>query len=441
LNNQITNAFSIYSIERFIRNLYTIGGEFQKQQIALQAMIGDADKGNAIFERAKGLAVISPFTFSELSSYTKQMSAYGIEYEELYDTTKRLADISAGVGVDMGRLILAFGQVRSAAVLRGQELRQFTEAGIPLVAELAKRFTELEGKAVSTGEVFDKISKREVSFGMVKDILFDMTDPGGRFFKMQEEQAKSLAGQWSNLKDAWDIMVADIANASSGALGMFSTTIKGILDTWRAWSPVLLGVVGLIGTYSAAIRIAELATSALNLVTKANPWVKVISVVVSATSAIIGYQIASKDATKTIEDLNVEFEKSKATAEDNERTANRYLDILSKSTDKEDKETLEFLNKQIKEQWNIVHNLAQNKYELNDGKVQDYCKATMHLSYKDSLHTHIVQKLGKDLYSGIEKCIVAPDRILHYRKLGQTISFETKKNGNGIYYNKKEKTK
>lgn len=344
-NNQITNAFSLYSIERFIRNLYTIGGEFQKQQIALQAMIGDADKGNAIFERAKGLAVISPFTFSEISSYTKQMSAYGIEYEELYDTTKRLADISAGVGVDMGRLILAFGQVRSAAVLRGQELRQFTEAGIPLVAELAKRFTELEGKAVSTGEVFDKISKRQVSFGMVKDILFDMTDPGGRFFKMQEEQAKSLAGQWSNLKDAWDIMVADIANASSGALGILSSTIKDILDTWRAWSPVLLGIVGLIGTYSAAIRIAELATSALNLVTNANPWVKVISVVVSATSAIIGYQIATKDATKTIEDLNVEFEKSKATAEDNERTANRYLDILSKSTDKED-EKLQLQRKQ-----------------------------------------------------------------------------------------------
>lgn len=345
LNNQITNAFSIYSIERFIRNLYTIGGEFQKQQIALQAMIGDADKGNAIFERAKGLAVISPFTFSELSSYTKQMSAYGIEYENLYDTTKRLADISAGVGVDMGRLILAFGQVRSAAVLRGQELRQFTEAGIPLVSELAKRFTELEGKAVSTGEVFDKISKREVSFGMVKDILFDMTDPGGRFFKMQEEQAKSLAGQWSNLKDAWDIMIADIANASSGALGMLSTTIKGILDTWRAWGPVLLGIVGIIGTYSAAIRIAELATSALNLVTNANPWVKVVSVVAGATSAIIGYQIATKDATKTIEDLNEEFEKSKATAEDNERTANRYLDILSESTDKEE-EKLQLQRKQ-----------------------------------------------------------------------------------------------
>ena len=111
---------------------------------------------------------------------------------------------------------------------------------------------------------------------------------------------------------------------------------------------------------------------------------------------------------------------------------------IQKSTNKEDIKTLESLNKQIKEQWNIVYNLAQNKYELKDGKVQDYLKATMQLSYKDSLHTHIVQKLGKDLYKGIKKCIVAPNRILHYRKFGQTTSFETKKNGNGIYYNKEK---
>ena len=111
---------------------------------------------------------------------------------------------------------------------------------------------------------------------------------------------------------------------------------------------------------------------------------------------------------------------------------------IQKSTNKEDKETLESINKELKEQWNIVYNLAQDKYKLTDYAVQDYLKATMQLSYKDSLHTNIAQKLGKDLYKGIKKCIVAPDRILNYRKLGQTISFETKKNGNGIYYNKKK---
>ena len=138
LKNQIANVYSIYTVERFVRGLYTIGGEFQKQRIALTSILGDSMKAETIFNRIKDLAVVSPFQFKELASYTKQLSAYSIPYEELYDTTKRLADISAGVGVDMGRIILAYGQVRSAAFLRGQELRQFTEAGIPLVDELTK---------------------------------------------------------------------------------------------------------------------------------------------------------------------------------------------------------------------------------------------------------------------------------------------------------------
>ena len=204
LKNQIANVYSIYTLERFVRGLYTIGGEFQKQRIALTSILGDSMKAETIFNRIKDLAVVSPFQFKELASYTKQLSAYSIPYEELYDTTKRLADISAGVGVDMGRIILAYGQVRSAAFLRGQELRQFTEAGIPLVDELAKRFTKLTGVVTSAGDVFDKISRKEVSFGMVKDVLWELTDEGGKFYNMQEALAESLAGKWSNLQDAWD---------------------------------------------------------------------------------------------------------------------------------------------------------------------------------------------------------------------------------------------
>ena len=108
-----------------------------------------------------------------------------------------------------------------------------------------------------------------------------------------------------------------------------------------------------------------------------------------------------------------------------------------KRVNKEDIVTLESLNNQIKEQWNIIHNLAK-QYKLTDYAVQDYVKATMQLSYKGSLHTHIVQKLGKDLYKGIEKCIVTPNRILHYRKKGQTTSFENKKATTGIRYNKEK---
>lgn len=261
LKNQIANVYSIYTVERFVRGLYTIGGEFQKQRIALTSILGDSMKAETIFNRIKDLAVVSPFQFKELASYTKQLSAYSIPYEELYDTTKRLADISAGVGVDMGRIILAYGQVRSAAFLRGQELRQFTEAGIPLVDELAKRFTILENKVVSAGDIFDKISRKEVSFGMVKDVLWDLTNEGGKFYNMQEALAESLAGKWSNLQDAWDVMMADIAESNSGVLSDNLELLTKLMNNWEKIVRVLGAVVTAYGAYKGGILLANILTA------------------------------------------------------------------------------------------------------------------------------------------------------------------------------------
>lgn len=337
LGNQFSNFISIYSIERFIRNLYTIGGEFQKQQIALRSMIGDANKADVIFERTKDMAVKSPFTFSELASYTKQLSAYGIEYNELYDTTKRLADISAGVGVDMGRLILAYGQVRSAEVLRGQELRQFTEAGIPLVAELAKRLEEVRGESVKVGEVFEAISKREISFGMVQDVLFDMTDPGGRFFEMQEELSKSLAGQWSNLKDAWDIMIADIAMGTSGPLNDLSQVARDILVSWRDWLPALSSVVGAIGAITSAVSLATIAQKAWTAAMAVNPWVRAASIILGVAGALGGWIVASNVAEKSTAQLNIELDKELQKWDENRTNALRYVDTLKASNTSEER--------------------------------------------------------------------------------------------------------
>lgn len=278
LKNQIANVYSIYTLERFVRGLYTIGGEFQKQRIALTSILGDSMKAETIFNRIKDLAVVSPFQFKELASYTKQLSAYSIPYEELYDTAKRLADISAGVGVDMGRIILAYGQVRSAAFLRGQELRQFTEAGIPLVDELAKRFTILENKVVSAGDVFDKISRKEVSFGMVKDVLWELTDEGGKFYNMQEALAESLAGKWSNLQDAWDVMMADIAEGNSGVLSDSLELLTDLMNHWEAVAAILGSLVGAYGFYKTAVI-------AVNAAHKAETAMRTITFITNLTRA------------------------------------------------------------------------------------------------------------------------------------------------------------
>lgn len=344
LKNQIANVYSIYTLERFVRGLYTIGGEFQKQRIALTSIIGDSMKAETIFNRIKDLAVVSPFQFKELASYAKQLSAYSIPYEELYDTTKRLADISAGVGVDMGRIILAYGQVRSAAFLRGQELRQFTEAGIPLVDELAKRFTVLENKVVSAGEVFDKISRKEVSFGMVKDVLWELTDEGGKFYNMQEALAESLAGKWSNLQDAWDVMMADIAEGNSGVLSDSLEILTKLMKHWEDFAKVFIPIITSYGTYktvallassvnlkliktfislTASVRSLKDAIALLGLVTKANP----LGLLLGALSGIIALFYAFREETKTTTEVITDL--NKAISDTNDKMqGNKAVDSL-----------------------------------------------------------------------------------------------------------------
>lgn len=361
LKNQIANVYSIYSIERFVRGLYTIGGEFQKQRIALTSIIGDSMKAETIFNRIKDLAVVSPFQFKELASYTKQLSAYSIPYEELYDTTKRLADISAGVGVDMGRIILAYGQVRSAAFLRGQELRQFTEAGIPLVDELAKRFTKLTGVVTSAGDVFDKISRKEVSFGMVKDVLWELTNEGGKFYNMQEALAESLAGKWSNLQDAWDVMMADIAEGNSGVLSDSLEILTKLMKHWKAVAAILSSLVGAYGFYKTAVIAVNAAHKAtitintltniinmtramqgltavtksqavaqgiLNAVTAANPWMILITALGAFTGLYFTLREKTKSAAETIREFNVQVQEQNEKISEAKNKANSYISTM-----------------------------------------------------------------------------------------------------------------
>lgn len=376
LKNQIANVYSIYTLERFVRGLYTIGGEFQKQRIALTSIIGDSMKAETIFNRIKDLAVVSPFQFKELASYAKQLSAYSIPYEELYDTTKRLADISAGVGVDMGRIILAYGQVRSAAFLRGQELRQFTEAGIPLVDELAKRFTKLTGVVTSAGDVFDKISRKEVSFGMVKDVLWELTDEGGKFYNMQEALAESLAGKWSNLQDAWDVMMADIAESNSGVLSDSLELLTDLMKHWDAVADILGILVGLYGSYKTAViavnvaqkssfaisqmqayytwlnkgvkvtKAAAVAQWALNSAMKVNPWVFWITTLGAIVTTLTVFQEKVETVAEKIKKLNIEFSKNIEKIKEEESKAKGYISRIFDKTNGIDAQRRAYLNLQ-----------------------------------------------------------------------------------------------
>ncbi len=266
---QLAGQFvGIYAGISFIKNMALISGEFEKQKVSLQAILRDTVAANKLFNEIQALSVKSPFEFKELVSYTKQLAAFSIPTNELFTTTNKLADLSAGLGVDMNRIILAFGQVRSASVLRGQELRQFTEAGIPLVAELAKKFSELEGNVVTTGEVFEKISNREVSFKMVRDILFEMTDVGGRFYQMQEIQSQTVAGKIANLVDAYDIMLYKMGTETKGAINIGLSALTSMMNNWETFANILIPLIVAMGSYKIAVTAASFAINLVNGQTK-----------------------------------------------------------------------------------------------------------------------------------------------------------------------------
>lgn len=250
---------------RMLRNIKDITAEFELQKVALGAIIQDTEKANVLFNQIKAQAVRSPFEVKELVTYTKQLAAYRVESERLFDVTMQLADISSALGVDMQRLILAYGQVKAASVLRGQELRQFSEAGIPLVQKLADKLTELRGRVVATGEVFDLISKRAISFGMIEEIFNDMTEAGGEFYKMQEKQAETLKGRWTNLKDAISIAYDEIGR-SDGVQKLINgliNTVSSLAKHWRTWSSVTGMTIKTFAILAIAARNSKIAMSAL----------------------------------------------------------------------------------------------------------------------------------------------------------------------------------
>lgn len=235
--------FSVSAIKGYVSEIAKVRGEFELQQRSLQSILQNKDEANKLWQQTVQLAVRSPFQVKELVTYTKQLAAYRVESDKLYDTTKMLADVSAGLGVDMSRLILAYGQVKAANYLRGTELRQFSEAGINILGELAKYFTELEGRAVSVGEVFERVSKRMVTFADVEEIFKRITSESGIFYNMQEIQAETLKGQISNLRDSIDIMLNDIGKANEGILKSSIGAAKFVVDNWEALIPVLKAVV------------------------------------------------------------------------------------------------------------------------------------------------------------------------------------------------------
>lgn len=257
LTQRMAIYFSVRQLGTFLSQIREVTAQFELQRVSLGALLQDQAKANLLFSQIKSFALQSPIKLLDLTSYVKQVAAYRIEYDKLFDTTKRLADISVGLGVDMGRIVLAFGQVKAASYLRSAEIRQFTEAGIPMLELLAEYFSKLNGEAINTNQVMDMVEKRMVKFSDVEKIFTDLTSSGGMFYNMQIKQSQTLYGMWAKLGDAASIMFDEIGNTESVNKGI-KAIIDALSELMRNWKATGAALAALGGQIAATMVITKL---------------------------------------------------------------------------------------------------------------------------------------------------------------------------------------
>lgn len=244
IRNRIIYALSLGALTSFVKNLYEIRGQYELLERSLGVLINSFEKGSHIFRELGDMALKSPFTLMELAGAAKQLTAYNFAENEVVDTTRRLADLSAALGVPMERLTYNLGQIRAQTVLTARDARDFANAGLPIVKSLADHFSELEGRVVSTGDVYDRMSKKMVSYNDVMAVLMKMTDEGGKFFDFQAKQAKTLRVQMANLTLAFNNMLNEVGASNQGLLSAPLQLLKSMLQNWRALDKVIKDVAG-----------------------------------------------------------------------------------------------------------------------------------------------------------------------------------------------------
>lgn len=243
----------VFGAQQFANSIVQTGGDIVRQHMALRSILGDIKDADTLFAQTQQLALQSPFTFQELNRDVKQLAAFGVESDNLYETTRRLADIASGLGVSFERLGLAYGQVKARSWLDGKELRQFAYAGLPLLKRITDLYNET-GKNGRTGytesEVKTMISKRQVSFEDVDKVLRQMTDEGGQFYNMQFVLSETLLGRWNKLIDAWDIMLGKFADGDNVLGRTFMNAINAATEFVLALDRIAPALMGAAAVFS-----------------------------------------------------------------------------------------------------------------------------------------------------------------------------------------------
>ena len=264
MKNRLAFYFTVGASTQFVKNLIEVRSQYEMNERALGILIDSAERGTQIFNELSQMALVSPYTLIELSAAAKQLTAYDVAAKDVVDTTRRLADMAAAVGIPIERLTYALGQIKAYGYLNSRDARMFANAGIPLVKQLSDYYTELEGKLVSTADVYDRIKKKSIDYNEVMEVMYKMTDQGGKFFDFQAKMADTLKVRLANLTLAWNNMLNDMGKETQGVLTWGIGALRDLFQQWKQLDNLIKNAALAVGvrTLLVALRAATVGLGA-----------------------------------------------------------------------------------------------------------------------------------------------------------------------------------
>jgi len=311
-----------------------VRGEFQAADTAIETLLGNKEKANALMSQVREFAKISPLEFSDVTAATQMMLGFNIEAEKVPRYLQAIGDVSMGNTQKFNSMTLAFSQMSAAGKLMGQDLNQMINAGFnPL-----QIMSEKTGKSIAT--LKDEMSKGAISAEMVQQAFIDATSAGGRFYQMSENASKEINGQLSMMQDALDSVFNELGTKSESVImdGIQMTT--SLIQNYETVGRILAGLVVTYGTYRTAVMLVTAAESkhtlveigltnarllarkaqlALNAAMLTNPYVLLATAVVGLGVAMLAFRDSATEAEKAQRRFNEQQEEAKKQEEEHKQ--------------------------------------------------------------------------------------------------------------------------
>lgn len=396
MQSAATAMIGAFSLQQLASKVMSVRGEFQQLEVAFTTMLGNASAANNLMEQLVKTAAITPFDLQGVANGAKQLLAYGIQADEVNGTLVKLGDIAAGLSIPLNDLVYLYGTTMVQGRMFTQDLRQFQGRGVPIAEELAKQF------GIAKEEVGDLVSAGKVGAEEFKRAITSMTSEGGKFAGLMENQSRTITGQISNIEDAIDTMFNEIGKKNEGLINAGLSGVSYLVENWETIGKVVLEVAVAYGTYKAALLAVYAAQKAqvviesvsaffslaksvhtakdamllFNMATKANPIGLVVSVIVSAATALYLFSKNAKTASEAQESLNKVQEEAAVKASE-EKTK---IDLLV-SAAKNEKLSIEERERAIRKLNSIVPNynaqldVTTRRYNENKVALDNYLKS------------------------------------------------------------------